>query len=410
MLAPELSDGSIPRPVIARLRRARPVVHAITNTVATNWVANVLLAAGASPVMAFAAEEAPGFTGMAAALAVNLGTLNPAAAQGIRLAVGAACDRGLPWVLDPVGVGASPYRLALAKELLAMRPLVIRANADEILTLAGVVTHTLRGVDSAAASVEALGASRRLADETGAVVALTGETDFIVIAGGEPVPVNGGDAMARAVTGMGCATTALIAACLAVAPPREAAMTGLWLMKVAASTAARRAIGPGGFAAAVLDAIHEETLRTTASPLAITVCGIVDPQIARGRSLATLARLAAEAGVDILQYRAKDTGVRAMVEEATSMVAALAGTGIPLLVNDRVDVALASGAQGVHLGRDDMRPAAARRLLGPQAVIGATIKNSNDIAALIGQPIDYGCIGGVYVDCPQGQSGCAGWR
>jgi thiamine-phosphate pyrophosphorylase len=412
MVSPDVSDGSIPGPVIARLRGARPVVHAITNAVVANWVANVLLAAGSSPVMAQAAEEVAGFTAVADALAVNLGTLGPAASEGIRLAVRTACERGLPWALDPVGVGASTYRLALARQLLAMRPAVIRGNADEILTLAGAVQRTERGVDSAAGSLEALDAAHRLAAETGAVVALTGETDFVVCPHGESAPITGGDPMARLVTGMGCATTALIAAALAVSPPRDAAVTGLWLMKAAAAAAARRATGPGGFAAAVLDAIHAETRRMAVAALSIAVYGILDPQIARGRSLADLARQAANAGVDLLQYRAKETGVRAMIEEAAAIVAALQGSGVPLLVNDRVDVALASGAQGVHLGRDDMRPAAARRLLGPHAVIGATIKNSDDIAALVGEPIDYGCIGGVYAtshkdnpDAPVGVDG-----
>ena len=413
MVFPVLSDGSNPGPVIARLRRARPVVHAITNAVVTHWVANVLLAAGASPVMASAAEEVAGFTQGAGGLAVNLGTLGPAAAEGIRLAVATARDRDLPWVLDPVGVGVSAYRLELARELLAMRPAVIRGNADEILTLAGVLAQTHRGVDSAAGSGEALEAARRLAGDTESVVALTGETDFIVIAGTEPISIDGGHVMARTVTGMGCATTALIAANLAVAPPREAAIAGLWLMKAAAVAAARRAIGPGGFASAVLDAIHLETRRVAPSPLAIAVYGILDRQIARGRSLAVLARQAAAAGVDILQYRAKDAGGREMVDEAKAIVAALAGSGVPLLVNDRVDVAMAAGAQGVHLGRDDMSPLAARQLLGPHAIIGATIKSTDDIAALVSQPIDYGCIGGVYAtqhkDNPDPPVGIAGF-
>ncbi len=396
MASTVLSEGSIPGPVFSRLRQARPVVHAITNIVVTNWVANVLLAAGASPVMASAVEEVAGFTERAGALAVNLGTLNPAAADGIRLAVRTANQRNLPWAMDPVGVGGSTYRLALARELLAMRPTVIRGNADEILALAGVVSQTSHGVDSGSGTAEALEPAQRLADEAGAVVLLTGETDFIVSAGVDPVSVKGGHAMSRDVAGLGCATTALVAALLAVAAPREAAVAGAWLMKAAAGAAGRRSSSPGGFAAAVLDAIHAESRRVARPPLTITLYGILDAQIAQGRSLAVLARQAAEAGVDILQYRAKEAGTRDMIAEAGAIVATLQGSGVPLVVNDRVDVALASGAQGVHLGRDDMSPLAARQLLGADAIVGATIKNSGDIAALAGQPIDYGCIGGVF--------------
>ncbi len=87
---------------------------------------------------------------------------------------------------------------------------------------------------------------------------------------------------------------------------------------------------------------------------------------------------------------------------------------MPLLINDRVDVALASGAQGVHLGREDMHPADARALLGPKAIIGATVKNSSDLLALRGQPIDYACIGGVFStshkDNPDPPVGIDGFR
>ncbi len=106
-----------------------------------------------------------------------------------------------------------------------------------------------------------------------------------------------------------------------------------------------------------------------------------------------------------------------MIAEASAIVATLQGSGVPLLVNDRVDVALASRAQGVHLGRDDMSPVVARQLLGAEAIVGATIKNSADIAALAGQPIDYGCIGGVFAtahkdnpDPPVGVDGFARLR
>lgn len=148
--------------------------------------------------------------------------------------------------------------------------------------------------------------------------------------------------------------------------------------------------------------------------LDITLYGIVDPQIARGRSLARLARAAADGATTIIQYRAKEAVTRAMIAEARGIVAALSGTNVPLLINDRVDVALASGAQGVHLGREDMHPADARALLGPQAIIGATVKGRDDLLALRGQPIDYACIGGVFAtshkDNPDPPLGIHGFR
>jgi thiamine-phosphate pyrophosphorylase len=130
--------------------------------------------------------------------------------------------------------------------------------------------------------------------------------------------------------------------------------------------------------------------------VSIELYGILDPQIARGRNLGALARAAAQGGATILQYRAKEFPTREMVSEARAIIAALQGTGVPLLINDRVDVALASGAAGVHLGREDMSPLDARALLGPLAIIGGTVKNEADLMYLATQPIDYACIGGVY--------------
>jgi thiamine-phosphate pyrophosphorylase len=148
--------------------------------------------------------------------------------------------------------------------------------------------------------------------------------------------------------------------------------------------------------------------------LNIRLYGIVDPQTAKGRSLASLARAAVDGGATIIQYRAKETETRSMITEARSIVAGLAGTRVPFLVNDRVDVALASGAQGVHLGREDMDPADARALLGPKAIIGATVKNRDDLVSLRDQPIDYACIGGVFATChknnPDAPLGLEGFR
>lgn len=138
---------------------------------------------------------------------------------------------------------------------------------------------------------------------------------------------------------------------------------------------------------------------------------ILDPERTRGRDLATLADQAATGGATLLQLRDKHAGTRQFVARARAVKAALAGR-IPLLINDRVDVALAVGADGVHFGRDDMLPADARALLGPRAIIGITLKNSADIASADPSLIDYGCIGGVFatssknnVDPPVGIEG-----
>jgi thiamine-phosphate pyrophosphorylase len=123
---------------------------------------------------------------------------------------------------------------------------------------------------------------------------------------------------------------------------------------------------------------------------------LIDADALTGRDLTEAARLAVAAGATLLQYRDKSAGTRAMVERARAIREGIAGSGVPLLINDRVDVALAAGAEGVHLGQDDMAPADARAILGPGAVIGRTLKNEGHVRALAREPVDYACIGGVF--------------
>jgi thiamine-phosphate pyrophosphorylase len=131
-------------------------------------------------------------------------------------------------------------------------------------------------------------------------------------------------------------------------------------------------------------------------PLDLRLNAIVDPERAGGRDLIELARLSAQGGATLVQLRDKRSETRRMIERARAIKAALAPLGIPFVVNDRVDVALAARADGVHVGPDDMAPEDARALLGPDAIIGVSIKS---VAAAQAAPVgvfDYAGVGGVY--------------
>jgi thiamine-phosphate pyrophosphorylase len=121
---------------------------------------------------------------------------------------------------------------------------------------------------------------------------------------------------------------------------------------------------------------------------------IVDPEVAGGHELPSLCRMLAAGGATLVQLRDKLSDTRVMVERARACKAALGK--VPLLINDRVDVALAIGCEGVHIGWDDMHPADARRLLGPDAIIGLTINSPQRADATNLDLIDYAGIGGVY--------------
>jgi thiamine-phosphate pyrophosphorylase len=121
---------------------------------------------------------------------------------------------------------------------------------------------------------------------------------------------------------------------------------------------------------------------------------IVYPEVAGGYELPDLCRMLAAGGVTLVQLRDKLSDTRVMVERARACKAALGK--VPLVINDRVDVALAIGCEGVHIGWDDMAPADARRLLGPDAIVGLTVNSPQRADATDLSLIDYAGIGGVY--------------
>lgn len=240
------------------LRARAPLVWTITNFVAMDFTANVLLALGASPAMAHAPEEAEDFAGLTkavkGALSVNIGTFDAHWMQAAQTAVGHANAKGLPWVLDPVGAGASRFRLDNARALLALGPTVLRGNASEILSLA-TASRAGKGVDSTASADDALDAARRLAREHRMIVAVSGATDYITD-GTTTLAVTGGDPLICRVTATGCALGGVIAAAIAAGDdPQARAARASALYKIAAEQAARSAQGPGTFACCFLDAL-----------------------------------------------------------------------------------------------------------------------------------------------------------
>jgi hydroxyethylthiazole kinase len=246
------------------VRRDAPLVHNITNFVAMDVTANCLLALGASPAMVHAEEEVEEFVAIARALVVNIGTLSPPWVAAMAQAAERARALGRPWVLDPVGAGATSYRTRTALELIELRPTVIRGNASEILALAGAAAGPTKGVDSTHGTDEAVGAAARLARSSGAVVAVTGAIDRITDGASWREVGNGHPRMTR-VTALGCAASAVIGAFLTVEPdPLEAAARALAIFGLAGERAAAAAAGPGSLRWRLLDELallDEATVR-----------------------------------------------------------------------------------------------------------------------------------------------------
>lgn len=241
--------------LLAAVREQQPLVHNITNFVVMNNTANALLALGASPAMVHSLDEVEDFVAISQALVVNIGTLYSEQVAACKLAAVRARVAGVPWILDPVGAGATPYRRAVAKALAQLQPSVIRGNGSEILTLAQRAGEG-RGVDSLRSSETAVDAARTLAVETGAVVAVTGAVDYVTD-GTQAIAIANGHPLMTRVTGLGCSATAIIGAFLAVdRDPLAATVAGLAVFGVAGEIAAEQASGPGSLQVALLDALY----------------------------------------------------------------------------------------------------------------------------------------------------------
>lgn len=242
-----MQNRTTPGAMLKAMREKPPLVQCITNYVAMNIAANVLLASGASPAMVHAAEEAGEFAGIASALTVNIGTLSTQWLDGMQAAAKAAASAGKPWVLDPVAHYATAFRRNAVADLLALKPTIIRGNASEIIALAGGESRG-QGVDSRDPVDEAEESARRLAERQQAIVAVTGAVDFVTD-GQRAVRVHGGSVLMPRVTALGCSLTCLVGAFAATVPEDMfgATVAALATFAVAGEDAALGAAGPGSF-------------------------------------------------------------------------------------------------------------------------------------------------------------------
>ncbi|WP_422445870.1 MULTISPECIES: hydroxyethylthiazole kinase [unclassified Endozoicomonas] len=240
---------------LKEVREKQPLVHNITNDVVTNTTANALLAIGASPIMAHAIEEVADMVSITGSLLINTGTLTGSSLQSMLLATETALQLEKPWILDPVGVGATPFRLTGNKQLLANKPSVVRGNASEIKALFTGANEG-KGVDSSTSSESTLEFIQEKAREHHLIIAVTGATDYVTD-GYDVYKINNGHPMMARVTGTGCTATAIIGAFLAVCDtPLIAAVSGLTCLGIAGELASMDCPGPGSLQLRILDELY----------------------------------------------------------------------------------------------------------------------------------------------------------
>lgn len=256
--------------MLKNVRASCPLIHNITNYVTVNDCANVVLACGASPIMADDREEVAEISSLCAGLNLNIGTLNSRTIDSMLLAGKRANELGHPVVLDPVGAGASKLRTETAMRLLdEVRFTVIRGNVSEIKVLASGSGST-KGVDADLADRvteenldEMLTFAKSFAAKTGAVVAITGAID-LVTDGKTACCIRNGHPMMSSVTGTGCQLSAMTAAFVTANPaqPLEATAAAVCAMGLAGEIAHGRLTkldGNASYRNYIIDAIYNMT-------------------------------------------------------------------------------------------------------------------------------------------------------
>ncbi|WP_010096583.1 hydroxyethylthiazole kinase [Ornithinibacillus scapharcae] len=244
--------------LFSKVIEMQPLVHHITNNVTINDCANVTLAIGGSPVMATSVEEVGDMTQLADALVINFGTIDDAMYQAMILAGQSANRKGIPVIFDPVGVGATPFRTARAKDFIGqVKVSIVRGNASEVFALIGGESKT-RGVDAGEISISKEELARTTSKELGVITVISGEED-VISNGADIVRIGNGDINLTKITGTGCMTASLIACFAGVTEYLfEASIAGMSVMSLAGELAGKNLAeyeGLGTFRMKLMDEI-----------------------------------------------------------------------------------------------------------------------------------------------------------
>ena len=242
--------------ILEKVRREKPLVHHLTNWVTIYDCANMTRVFGALPVMAHAPEESGDMARIASSLVLNIGTLTTGLIESMIIAGKSANERGIPVVLDAVGVGATAFRDNMAKKLFDELEIgIVKGNASEIARLAGENVVT-RGVEATKVEADLIRVAQILAKARNMTVVVTGEED--IVAGGESVYlVRNGHRMMGEIVGTGCMAASVIGAFAGVESDHpKAAAAALACYSIAGELAALESKGPGTFKEAFFDAVY----------------------------------------------------------------------------------------------------------------------------------------------------------
>ncbi len=268
-------------PILTYIQHETPLIHCITNPISINDCANILLAIGARPIMAEHPDEVAEITAIAKGLALNLGNITDARMSSMKISAGAAKDKGIPFVLDLVGLSCSRLRQKYAKELLHIAvPDIIKGNISELRTLLGLPTTPGMGVEAGQKemvtqenALEYAKIFQKQAREYHTILLATGPIDLVVSSEEAYIIANGSNALAS-ITGTGCMNNVLAGACLAgvhginsqATNNTLAAILSCLLLGIAGENIQDIYLnqGPGSFHYSLMDSISKLTPQTIA--------------------------------------------------------------------------------------------------------------------------------------------------
>lgn len=416
--------------IIEKVHEKAPLVHNITNYVTVNDCANVLLACGGSPIMADEEEEVAEITSICDALNINIGTLNKRTIASMFVAGRKANELNHPVVFDPVGAGASKLRTETAINLVnEIKFDVIKGNISEMKTLYDGCGKT-SGVDASASDmihadnlVINAEMARNLSERTGAIIVITGAIDIVADNKYAYAIYNGHKTMSK-VSGTGCMLSAMLAAYVSANPDRKlyAAIAAVSVMGIAGEKAVKNAIGAdagsGSLRTYIIDEIYkmadedlidnmkiekinkpEQSLSLKSKLIAnsMKVYAVTDRSwVTEKQSLYDQVELALKGGATFIQLREKNMPDDEFLKEAREIKKLTDRYHVPFVINDNVSVAIACGADGVHVGQSDMEITKARTMLGQDKLIGVSAHSVAEAIQAERLGADYLGVGAVF--------------
>ena len=403
---------------IVNLRDKKPLIEQVTNYVTINDCANVTLAIGASPVMGDGFEEVDQMIMISDALVINYGVINGASLKTMIKAGKTANKHNIGIVLDPVGVGATQFRNEAIVDLLTqVHPTIIKGNASEIMSLSGMNTQS-KGVDSSADSLEAIDAALKVARDHRCVCAVTGRID-IITDGRYTVKIYNESDLLSYITGTGCMITSLAASFLGGgASPLVSAVGGILAMSIAGEEAAIRENeennGIASYREDVMNNIYkfnQYSIRDLANievekveykyPLYL----VTDEKACKGKDFYESVEASIRGGAKIVQLREKNMDTRDFFKRALKLKEICHKHGVDFVINDRLDIAMAVDADGVHLGQSDMPIEKAKEILGHKKIIGISAKNMEEALEAQKYGADYIGVGAIFATDTKKDSG-----